>query len=479
MMLVVQLKSIPNVAKLLVSVEEDGKELKHTDGVLFSPPVIDVLRGMETLEVVAFHKYNSKYAVGIKKADGVVTYISPLWLKSISDGSITVKPTTCDTGNMKAYLEFGDMLLNMDTTTLIKREDLKVCGCCGAVIEEDVMLNKVKLCRSCFLDKNFNVKNYSYKPEPEFTGSQIKADIENPIWYGVELEYGLNDKMSLAKAIHGEAIYLKSDSSIESGTDGRAEMVTHPHSFNAIMDKDSWASKLDTIDANSSVRNGCHVHVSRTAFADDKHYALAYYLLYEMGQQDGSELSMLETLGGRAFTNYCQRDVPSDRIHRLTKDGAKSKNRTSWLNENCEHTIEFRFFGGTNKGDELKRYVQLLDATIKYTKYHKKSVSIAGLVSYINKYAKKYAQLDTFLKGNADIISTKVVTFVEPSRKGFEAAILPYALITDIVSITKTSGTVYSNVSEAFVEGSTLYFRHKGNREEVSFIKVASVIVEV
>lgn len=472
----VKIKSAIN--KTVAKVEEDGQNKLHTEGVLYVDTILDELRKMEFVEIVSTYVYGNLYAFGVKKADGGTTFISPKWVKDVTDGTLTIAEPTNDIPTNSTYITQGKVLLHKDNITLVHTDDLKLCTCCGSPIEEDTVLNKAKLCKRCYVDRHFDVKSYSHKPKPIFVGEQLENDADTPVWYGVELEYGLNSKLSICKAIAEHNIYLKSDNSIESGTEGRAEMVTHPYSFKHLMGEDSWINNIDSIDANSSIKNGCHIHVSRTAWKDNKHFALTYYLMYEMGAKNGAEKSMLEILGGRTFTNYCKRDRPSDKIHKITKDGAKSNGRI-WLNESNEKTIEFRFFGGTNKAVEMKRYVQLLEAVIKYTKYHSKRVTITGLGKYIEKHKVKYKELHKFWEAN-NFQAEATIVYKAPVRKSYLASNVKYSVIMDTVLIEMQNGTVYDNVTGIHVDGSTLYFR-KANRDSMSvqFDDVKRVEVEV
>lgn len=484
MPVIVELRKMSEIKEKLVSVEEDGGEKQHTEGVLFNKDIIQELYAIDTLVVSGVFKYSDKYAIGLKKANGATTYVSPSWIKSLTDGVITIGVPKNSAGDMDMYVEVkGGILLHKDKLTLVKREDLTECSCCGRDIEEDRVLTKEKMCKKCFVEKYYKVNNYSYKPTPIFVGEQLPADVDTPTWYGVELEFGLNSRLSVCKAIASEKIYLKSDASIENGTDGGTEMVTHPHSFQHLMSEESWINKLPIIDCNKSDKNGCHIHVGRTAWATDKHYALTFYLMYEMGQVTGEALSMLEQIGGRKFTNYCMRDIPTTKIHRVKKDGAKSDaNRSVWLNERNEATVEFRFFSGTNKAEEMKRYVQLLEAVIKYTKYNSKQVSVTGLVGYVKKYKGKYEQLHTFLESK-EFNNTAIVIFKEPIKKGFDMSRLPFDNIYDIITITKRDGTVYKEVDNIYIEGRTMSFKALGASRRVGYTinlsDISSVEVEM
>jgi flagellar biosynthesis protein FlhG len=260
---------------------EDYEGTLHTKGVMF---VEDRLKECEGNEVVGVQWYRGNmYGIGVKKDDGGVSYFHPSWFKYIRDTNnnrLIFKPKVAYKRDSR-FLVNSNVVLDVTNVALIKKEDLQLCEC-GTVLDTD----DTELCSSCLIEHFYAVKTYNYKPYPKFKGEQIKADKENPIWYGIELEVGVNKRHTVAKLVKdsNEGLYLKSDSSIAVGSEGSVEIVSHPYSFTALMDKDSWVSKIDKLDVNHEPQqNGCHIHVSRTAFVDDNHYALLYHLMYELG----------------------------------------------------------------------------------------------------------------------------------------------------------------------------------------------------
>ncbi len=211
------------------------------------------------------------------------------------------------------------------------------------------------------------------------------------------------------------------------------------------MSKDSWVNSIDKIDCNTSTDNGCHIHVSRTAFIDDKHYALTYHLLHSMAKG-----GILEEIGGREFTDYCNLDTVPPKIHKHTKTKKEEGSRSMWCNETVENTVEFRFFLTTNDPKQLKRYIQLLDSTIKYTRYHKKTVSFKGLVKYIKKYTSKYKELSKFLEGKTDVEIQSVI-FKLPKTKKYLPHTIPHLSIGNIVGIKHIGATERAVSSDSVV----------------------------
>lgn len=462
-----------NEPQIQGTLEEEENEL-HCDGVRYVESVINELRGMAVLYIKDFFTYGNKYAIGIEKENGVVTYISPRWVDIMTDGVKTDMALSSEGKKHGNYLEYREgYVIDVEQMSIHKKTDLNLCGC-GAVIGNDTVLREACLCADCYTQEHFYVNNYSFKPTPEFTGPQIASNAGNEVWYGLELEYGLHSKLGITKLVKQHKLYLKSDSSIATASAGGAEMVSHPHSFTALMAEDSFVNKVDTIDCNESDRNGCHIHVGRTAWVDDKHFALTYFLMYEL-----ATMGVLEKIGGRNFTNYCNLEQPTERIHQMKKEKQEglSKTRTLWCNENNDATVEFRFFKSTNNVKQLKRYIQLLESVIKYTKFHKKTVSTSGLIAYIRKYSRKYAELSEFL--GTITIDDRTVTYTEPQSKTLDIRALTILEIPYISSITMRSGNVYSNIRGAQVDRGMIHFSSDGRHESVAIELIDTLTIEV
>ena len=299
-----------------------------------------------------------------------------------------------------------------DANSLVAK-DIKMCKCCNKVVP---LYKDTKYCKSCFDSEFLNINSYSYKPTPKFYGEQLTGDKDNPVWYGIELEYSVKNKDDFVwfNYLHNndkQKFYLKSDRSIHapSGCELTAELVTHPHSFKELMSCD-WVNKLDSIKVfdNSDTRkaNGCHIHISRTAFKSKEHYSKWYFFMYSLVD------NVLNKIGKRDCTSYCQ-NVKYGNI--LLKDNSpKRYERAVVINENNEKTVEVRVFSSTNKSKELKQYIQLLESTIKYSKYSEKVMNYDGWFSYVNKYSEKYSELLEALTEIPDELKKKAKDVVYP-----------------------------------------------------------------
>lgn len=291
--------------------------------------------------------------------------------------------------------EISDRYINYDGQTytmLLNKSKIKRCSKCGVTTS-----NEHGLCDNCFKERYTYINQYSYKPTPTFFGEQLESDIKNPVWYGVELEHSSRSRMNVAEFAYrynkDERFYFKSDSSIRY-SDFPIEMVTHPHSFKELMSCE-WVANLQELDvvdnAKAHEQNGCHVHISSTAFYDDAHYSKWYFFIYSLAN------GILQRIANRELTQYC-RAIKFDNIVTKTLE-PKSYDRAVIINERNNHTKEVRVFSTTVEPKVLKSYIQFLESTIKYSKYAKKSLCYDDYIAYIFKYNTKYQELIDVVNG--------------------------------------------------------------------------------
>lgn len=369
------LKSMDEINELLVlddsgEAEYEGK--KQTDGILWEDSKLIDGHLLKAIEDDGGEQYD------IVTTEDVV--LSSLW---VSHFIINGKKVLLSKIRTPSYIELSKTKY-LDVAAKEVIGALPPCQECKAPLDhkDDI------LCPKCVIELS-DKHAYSFKPEFKFLGKQIEADKDHPIHYGIELEYSLRSKkpMAVLKHQHKEEVYLVSDGSIYTGegVNYAVELISQPHSFTKLMGEDSYLNKLgslDTIDAGSD--NGCHIHISRTAFIDSKHFGLFYFLVLE-------NQGLAEFIANRKSTNYCQ--FNSQGTVATKENVAKSNYGRDAINERNDNTIEMRFFNSSSDTDTVKSYVQYVDSLIKYTRYAKRSVSLKGWKAYVKKYIKKYGQL--------------------------------------------------------------------------------------
>ena len=233
------------------------------------------------------------------------------------------------------------------------------------------------------------------------------------------------------------------------------------------MKSTSFLHSLSNINVeNSSTtreHNGCHVHISRTAFVDDKHYAKWYFLIHQLKDIN-------EYIGGRKLTGYCKFS-PTGKIH--TKENkTMSNDRSLMVNETNLHTVECRFFSGTSNVNSVKVYVQYLESLIKYTKYAGDTVSTADWLEYVKRKAKKYELL--IAKMDACTLPTdQSVEYRMPVKSMAQWNKLTVGQVADIAKI-KIDG-VWESFIDCAIYGRELQGTTDGRRQERTLANIQEV----
>ncbi len=202
------------------------------------------------------------------------------------------------------------------------------------------------------------------------------------------------------------------------------------------MANDSFVNSIDKFDVDQQeCDNGCHIHVSRTAFKSHKHYSLFYFLI-------NSNTNLLQFIGNRKLTSYCKHRVIG-KVHSKQNVHDSDAERQSAVNEKNENTVEIRFFNSSTKPADVKSYIQFVDSLIKYTKYHNDEVSLQKWKAYVNKYSKKYKELVDKLETFEDPMQ-EVIVFREPIKVEQTIKSLTLAEMNNIISVTKTDGDTWN-----------------------------------
>lgn len=250
---------------------------------------------------------------------------------------------------------------------------------------EDCCQNNANWCDSC---DQYNrdececdsgsrlINNYSYKPHPIFYG-----DDKNNLHFGIELEMeirdnNLSDSASYIREMLGEFVYLKEDSSINSGGYRGFEMVSHPATLDFFTNhKNLWTS-LDYLRRVHTARSwdakscGLHIHISRKGFKGGAHTHRFLSLIYKNSDK-------MMKLGGRSSTyakfndvwQFDEYDRPYFTLkHKVAHPSRSMTERYSAVNTQNEHTLELRFFRGTTNPEGVLSAIQLAHAAVEYTR---------------------------------------------------------------------------------------------------------------
>ena len=212
------------------------------------------------------------------------------------------------------------------------------------------------------------IHSYSYKPYPEFHGA-------GPSYFGVELEVEIDGSLSQAAGVAldhlGRLGYLKSDSTINHGF----EIVTHPMSHAYAVESFPWGMLHDLaqVGAEAAESTGLHIHVSRAAFTDAQHIYRWMKLLHR-NSDDVTRIARRDSGEWAAWTESARKSV---------KDYAKGPHRGyaprySAINVNNSATFEVRVFASTLNVTELRGALDLMAASVEYTRQLTCSAIVKG-----------------------------------------------------------------------------------------------------
>jgi len=210
------------------------------------------------------------------------------------------------------------------------------------------------------------VHDYSYRPRPHFFG-------DGNYYFGFELEVESNNNSRREGAKYvidnlGSHAYLKRDASLDEGF----EIVTHPHTLNEYQKKFNWdcISGLRKMGYRSWDTRTCglHVHVSRTAFglvkkqADvlkaQSHELRFMKLIYDNQRQ-------IERLAGRSssYARFNDKGKLANRVKHGHQD-----DRYEAVNSQNSETLEVRVFKGSLKPARVLSAIELVHASVEYTR---------------------------------------------------------------------------------------------------------------
>lgn len=210
------------------------------------------------------------------------------------------------------------------------------------------------------------IHDYSYRPRPHFFG-------EGNYHFGFELEVETRHDSRRDGAEYvidrlGAHAYLKQDGSLDNGF----EIVTHPHTLDEYQKKFNWSCMTGLGERGYRSWNtrtcGLHVHVSRTAFGNvtkrsellkaQAHELRFIKLIYDNQRQ-------IERLAGRSssYAKFNDKGNLAARVKYGTQD-----DRYEAVNSQNSETLEIRVFKGSLKPARILSAIELVHASVEYTR---------------------------------------------------------------------------------------------------------------
>lgn len=260
------------------------------------------------------------------------------------------------------------------------------CEDCGDIMSCDDShdINGYNYCDDCAPSHRSVIRDYSYKPSPEFYGelrpSPYTPEIPVDGYYGLELEIDDGgDQQEAARAIQdagGDCIYLKHDGSLS--TDG-IEIVTHPATLEYHMSDMPWSDIIQAArdydyTSHDAGTCGLHIHASRSLFGNDRtiqdlNIAKIMLLVDFWWEQyivsfSRRDYEQLNDWAKKPNAQIAPTDDEYEAINKARRSGEHDRYKA--INLRNAHTVEFRFFRGTLRRDTIIASIQFIDALIKY-----------------------------------------------------------------------------------------------------------------
>jgi len=249
------------------------------------------------------------------------------------------------------------------------------------------------------------IHDYSYRPRTHFFG-------DGKYHFGFELEVESNHDSRREGAEYvvnnlGNHAYLKQDGSLNNGF----EIVTHPHTLEEYQKKFNWGCISGLGERGYRSWNtrtcGLHVHVSRTAFGNvtkrseilkaQSHELRFIKLIYDNQRQ-------IERIAGRSssYAKFNDKGNLANRVKYGTQD-----DRYEAVNSQNQETLEIRVFKGSLKPARVLSAIELVHASVEYTRDLKVSGSNNALkwihfVRYVADNSTTYPNLVSTIQTSFD-----------------------------------------------------------------------------
>ena len=276
------------------------------------------------------------------------------------------------------------------------------------------------------------VHSYSYKPRASFLNSDgtssaycamstISARPELYLGFEQEVEYrghhthtrrdgaqkvldAMNDR-----DIGENVVYLKEDGSISNGF----EIVSHPMTIDYAMNHVNWAGitalKRMGFESWNATSCGLHIHMSRNAFADDKHLFKFVKFIYsnrvDLVKFVGRESSYAKFGLDNFVSSWMDYDTGVRTQHslmKMLKDQATNNDRYCAINIQNAHTVELRFFRPSLNVTTVQAALQFCKASFDYTEMlttqevvGSNALAFMSFRKWVRNRTDKYEVLDT------------------------------------------------------------------------------------
>jgi len=244
------------------------------------------------------------------------------------------------------------------------------------------------ICDKCSNEMYTNsCNNYSYKPTPYFKNKDSKLDGKDLgcRYYGLEMEYSYIDGDTIQSLIpdmyREKYIYNKRDGSLHSGT----EVVSSP------LSKYSIPRMLEGMKAlfnelenrpHYSESAGLHIHVNRKSIQPMTVYKLSILLNTTYTNKCKHFIYYLTNRCGLENQGYTNSYCSNGRYNSILSENHRDRHIA--FNNRNKNTVEFRMFKSTNKPDEIKAYIEIVDTMIDFCDTRGiKDINVYNYIEYL------------------------------------------------------------------------------------------------
>ena len=171
-----------------------------------------------------------------------------------------------------------------------------------------------------------------------------------------------------------DIVYLKDDGSLSNGF----EIVTHPMTLDYAMNHLKWggitALKRMGFESWSASTCGLHIHMSRSAFTDDKHLFKFVKFIYsnriDLVRFVGRESSYAKFGLDNFVSSWVDYDTgirQQNSLMKMLKNNDTNNDRYCAVNIQNAHTVELRFFKPSLNVTTVQAALQFCKASFDYT----------------------------------------------------------------------------------------------------------------
>ncbi len=261
-------------------------------------------------------------------------------------------------------------------------------------------------CKICFDGKiKYQINRYYYKPKPIFYG-------KNDYHFGIELEVaffndsGECDYKARIKDLINKTdgiLYLKDDTSISSCGKSGFEIVTHPMTYEWILNNQEILDPIFCLSkcgfkSYHAGSCGMHIHVGMKDISAMQLHKILTFIYGRTGRAFASAISMRNEDDLKNWSSFDNTSKIVRRVLNKKRLDEDDTSRRSAVNLNHNNTIEFRFFKGTLRKETFLRNIEFVKALMDFTNdlnIGKGEMGAKEFIKFVKKNKKIYPKLIT------------------------------------------------------------------------------------